>query len=243
MRIAVLSDIHANVEALDAVLAHVASARIETCLVVGDVVGYGADPAGCVERIMRIDAASVAGNHDWAAVGRLGIEAFNESAAAAIRWTASQLGSAHKAYLQDLPLERREAGILMVHSSPRDPAEWPYLADLREVRRAASSVEDPLCVVGHSHVPFVYGRGDGHEVFHRNPGVYPLRAGWRYLVNVGSVGQPRDGDPRSSVGIVDSDARTVELLRIPYPVRDAQAKIRAIAALPDFLAWRLQWGV
>ncbi|MBN1425298.1 metallophosphoesterase family protein [Candidatus Fermentibacteria bacterium] len=241
MTTAVLSDVHGNLEALDAVLAEIASLDIERLLVCGDVVGYGANPTECLDRLLDRHPVMVAGNHDWAAVGKLPTESFSDDAAAAVLWTSSRLDEPHRQALRTLPLEYRDEILLAVHSSPCAPSEWSYLVEIDDVRRAIETSDRPLCFVGHSHVPFVYGRGEGQEVFDRRPGRYPLRPGWRYLVNVGSVGQPRDGDPRASFALLHGESKTVELVRTPYDIRAAQEKIHA-AALPEFLAWRLRWG-
>jgi diadenosine tetraphosphatase ApaH/serine/threonine PP2A family protein phosphatase len=240
--IAVFSDIHGNLEALNSVLGELASRGIRRMMLGGDLVGYGADPVACIERVMEHQPMMVAGNHDWAAIGRIDTGSFNEAAAAAASWTASQLGESHRSLLAALPLEHREDDILLVHASPMSPSEWSYLAEVDDVRHAVEASDRLLCMVGHSHVPFIYGRGDGQEMFDRRPGRHTLKPGWRYLVNVGSVGQPRDGDPRASFAVVDLGSRSVDLVRIRYAVATAQAKIRAVDALPDFLAWRLHWG-
>ena len=242
MKVAVLSDIHGNLEALEAVLAELAPTGIERYLLGGDIVGYGANPAECIERALALNPVMVAGNHDWAAVGRLEIESFNEAAAQAVRWTARQLGAAERELLDTLPLAYREEGMVVVHSSPSNPSEWPYLTDVHDVRQALDASDRWLCMVGHSHVPFIYGQSGDQEMFDRRPGRYALRPEWRYLVNVGSVGQPRDGDPRACCAVVDLEGHELDLVRVVYPVSIAQAKIRAESALPDFLAWRLQWG-
>lgn len=241
MTTAVLSDIHGNLEALDAVLAEIAARDVGRLLVCGDVVGYGANPAECLDRLMALDPVIVAGNHDWAAVGRLPTESFNDDAAAAVLWTSRQLDEPRREVLGALPLEYRDHSLLAVHSSPCAPSEWPYLVEVDDVRRAIEQSDRPLCFVGHSHVPFVYGLGDGLEAFDRRPGRTALRPDWRYLINVGSVGQPRDGDPRASFAVLHGESRSIELVRVVYAVDAAQDKIRA-AALPDFLAWRLRWG-
>ncbi len=242
MRIAVLSDIHGNLQALEAVLEALAPRGIDRYLVAGDVVGYGADPVACVERVRSLGATVVAGNHDRAVTGQLDLATFSHDAAQAARWTARRLGESERSFLSCLPLVYDDEDLLMVHSSPLNPEDWPYLADLSEVRRALAACQRRICFVGHSHVPFVYGRGEG-EAFGRREGRYDLEPSWRYLVNTGSVGQPRDGDPRACCVIVDLGESWLELVRVRYPVEIAQARIRGEEGLPEFLAWRLRWGI
>lgn len=241
MKLAILSDIHANLEALTEVLAQASRLGVDGYLVAGDIVGYGADPVACVEMVQDLNAAVVAGNHDWAAVGKLSVDTFNAAAAEAVRWTSWRLEASHKAYLEGLPLSHRTDDLLMVHATPTDPASWDYLVSVSDLREAARHVGGRLCVVGHSHVPFVYRVTDNEECVWQQPGDYPLEPEATYLVNVGSVGQPRDGDPRACFAVLDTDTQVLTLVRVPYPVEQAQEKILK-AGLPRFLARRLAWG-
>lgn len=244
-RIAVLSDIHSNLEALEAVLAEVRAeaAHVYVC---GDLVGYGADPEAVLERVSGLPLLGmVAGNHDLAAVGRFPVGWFNPLAAAAIRWTAERLTPEARETLRGLePLERaRDA--LLVHGSVVAPAEEYLLPnDAPAAGRSFEREGFRLCFFGHTHVPTVFERGDGGRVVARwvegEPRV-ELREDRRYLLNPGSVGQPRDGDPRAAFLLFDTEARTVEWRRVPYDVATAQRKILA-AGLPAPLADRLGEG-
>ena len=242
MRIGVIADIHVNLEALTAVLNELKKQGIDRLFVVGDLVGYGADPGPCIDLVMNEEPTVVAGNHDWAAVGKADIAAFNEAARIAVLCTTSQLSDAQAAVLADLCLELRQDDVHLVHASPCLPDRWDYLIDLYDARRAISCSDRKICVVGHSHVPFIYARGEEGEMFVDEAGMYAIQPGWRYLVNVGSIGQPRDGNAQSSVVIIDQSEAALHLLRVPYQVERAQAKIRAVPELPEFLAQRLAWG-
>ena len=250
MRLAVLSDIHANREALDAVIDTGRAHGVDAWLCLGDIVGYGADPQACLHRVQELTDAVILGNHDAAAVGLQDLAYFNPYARRAAEWTAEQLDDAERQYLADLPLvlERDEA--LFVHAEPRRAAEWGYVLDLADAQTALMAIAQRFCFVGHSHTPFLCAvpemgasRSDAApragEVELVAAG--PIRPDSRYLANVGSVGQPRDGDPRACFALWDQTADTLELMRCPYDIATAQNKIIA-AGLPPFLAERLAQG-
>ncbi|HSW42676.1 MAG TPA: metallophosphoesterase family protein [Patescibacteria group bacterium] len=239
MRVAVLSDIHANLPALDAVLASLG--EVDAVWQLGDVVGYGPHPDEVVARLREIGATGVRGNHDAAALGVLGVEWFNPAAGRAVDWTARRISPETRAWLADLP-ERIVLGeMTLVHGSPRDPT-WEYVMTTHDARANLDWFGTPYCLHGHTHVPASWRGSDGRmEMLAPSPGsVLPLDER-RLLLNPGSVGQPRDGDPRASALVVDTDARHVTWHRIAYPVAATQADIRA-AGLPDWLADRLARG-
>jgi diadenosine tetraphosphatase ApaH/serine/threonine PP2A family protein phosphatase len=209
---------------------------------VGDIVGYGADPSSCVEIVMAKSPLVVAGNHDWAAVGKGDIDGFNEFARQAVVWTMSQLQPNQREYLAKLELEEQLDDILIVHGSPEAPEKWHYIIDRHDARDALTLFDCRICVVGHSHVPFIFGAGPEDECFFTMPGSYRLLPGWKYVVNTGSVGQPRDGNNHASLFVLDLDTSTIDLVRAPYALEQAQNKIRAVPQLHDFLAQRLAWG-
>lgn len=242
MRYAVLSDVHANLEALEVVLADVAARRPDAVICLGDFVGYGPDPVACVEHLRGGLAASVVGNHDLAAVGRTDVDAFNPYARAAVLWTREVLTDAVRAFLAELPAQVRRPAFLAVHGSPRDPTD-EYLFDAATARASFQSVEFGLALVGHTHVPGVFV-DDGDRVTARPlPAgeILELRPTHRYIINVGSVGQPRDGDPRAAYLWLDEGNLRAELIRLPYPFERTQEKMRA-AGLPEVLAERLAVG-
>ncbi len=243
MRYVIFSDVHANLEALERVLAHAARAQPDAYVCLGDVVGYGPNPNECVARVRDLGAGTVAGNHDRAAVGAVDLGRFSPVARAAIEWTQGALDPAARAWLAALPLRRDVGGCLAVHGSPRDPIE-EYLLDLPGALANFAAEPFACCFVGHTHVPGAFalepdGRVGATEL---PPGsAVRLRPEVRYLINVGSVGQPRDGDPRASYLVFDDRAATVTLRRVPYALEKTQAKIAAVA-LPPLLAERLAIG-
>jgi diadenosine tetraphosphatase ApaH/serine/threonine PP2A family protein phosphatase len=245
-RIAVLSDVHSNLEALEAVLAEAPSLQADRYYLCGDLVGYGADPEEVLGRLLELPLLGmVAGNHDLAAVDRFPLGWFNPVAEAALRWTASQLTPAHLETLRALePLERtRDA--LLVHGSVVSPADEYLLPN--DVPAAGRSFERDRFRVGffgHTHVPTVFETEDDGRVAGRWVEGEPrleLGPNRRYLLNPGSVGQPRDGDPRASFLVYDTDACSVEWHRVGYDVAAAQRKILD-AGLPSMLAERLSEG-
>lgn len=242
MRYAVLSDVHANLEALEVVLADVAARAPDAVICLGDFVGYGPDPVACVERLRPHLAGAVVGNHDRAALDRLDISMFNPYARAALLWTREQLSGDVRAYLDGLPETLRRPAFLAVHGSPRDPVE-EYIIDVATARASFAAAEFHLCLVGHTHVPGVFVT-DGHQVA-AAPLVpeesLSLHAGTRYIVNVGSVGQPRDGDPRAAYLWLDEGASVATLVRLSYPLEKTQEKMLGVG-LPPVLAERLEYG-
>ena len=244
MRYLVLSDIHGNVHALDAVL----EAAVATCdhvLVLGDLVGYGADPNGVIDRIRALDPlAVIRGNHDKVAAGVEPADDFNAMARQAAQWTAAALTAANREYLRTLPAGPTSIGdrFEICHGSPAD--EDQYIFDAGDAAVAFEAVQRPLCLFGHTHLPVVFVR-DRRGLHGLVPGpessVLEVEPDSLYLVNPGSVGQPRDGDPRAAFGVVDDEAGFVEIRRVEYRVDLAQAAIHA-AGLPAALAHRLAAG-
>ncbi|HEY3064603.1 MAG TPA: metallophosphoesterase family protein [Methylomirabilota bacterium] len=240
MRYAVLSDVHGNLEALEAVLAD-AAAHADAVVCLGDVVGYGADPIPCVERLAERAQAVVAGNHEHGVTGQMSLAWFNQYARAAAEWTREQLDDDHRDWLAALPLTASVGDATLVHASPRHPEEWDYLVSAEDGYAAFDAFETRVCFVGHSHLPGVWSLGSaGREHEGGNVDV-TLEAGRRYLVNVGSVGQPRDRDVRAAYAVWDADGRRIQIRRVAYDVNVARAKIAA-AGLPRFLADRLAAG-
>jgi predicted phosphodiesterase len=245
VRYLILSDIHANLDALEAVLAH-ATGAWEQVLVLGDLVGYGAEPNQVMDRVHELKpAAVIRGNHDKAACGIDDGSQFNHVARLAATWTGEQLTDANRDYLRNLPMGPLAIDPLLeiCHGSPFD--EDHYIFDGVDARHALETATRPLCLFGHTHLPVMFRvLGDTFEGSALNPDVetaLPLDPNGQYLVNVGSVGQPRDGDPRAAYGILDEGARELHLRRVVYPVENAQRKILA-AGLPASLANRLALG-
>jgi diadenosine tetraphosphatase ApaH/serine/threonine PP2A family protein phosphatase len=243
MRYLILSDIHANLEALEAVLA--AEPAPDATLVLGDLVGYGADPNAVIDRLRALQATTfIRGNHDKVGAGIDSVRSFNHLARHAIEWTSATLTAERTAWLAALPRGPMIVDDLVeiCHGSPFD--EDVYIFDELDARRALVVSRRPLCLFGHTHVPAAFSFDDTFEAMplRRDPAFELTLAGEvRYLVNCGAVGQPRDGDWRAAFGVLDTGNRTLTLRRVPYDVAAAQAKI-VNAGLPDVLAHRLAVG-
>lgn len=243
MRLAVLSDIHSNLAALDAVLEDLdRQPSVAETWVCGDIVGYGPQPNEVIGRLVEGDMRAVMGNHDGAAIGVVDVTWFNDAAAAAIVWTAGELTTDARAFLGGLR-DRRVAGELTaVHGSPRDPT-WEYIVSPEVAAANLDAFATRICLFGHTHIPAVYGAADDGEVgeIDVTPGaVVPLPPG-RVMLNPGSVGQPRDRNPDSSYLIVDLEAATAEFRRVPYDIARTQALMHE-RRLPAWLAERLSHG-
>lgn len=244
MRCLILSDVHANIDALDAVLADAARHGDLRVLMLGDLVGYGAEPNAVIDRLLSLPiVGAVRGNHDRAAIGQDDAESFNEVARASAALTSRVLTPASRAFLESLP-----AGPLIVspmteicHGTPFD--EDAYIFDEMDAVYTLRAATRPVCLFGHTHAPFgARLRGEDLELVDASAGsTIAVAADMRLIVNVGSVGQPRDGDPRAGYGVLDEDAGTITCFRVEYPVERAQARIRE-AGLPEALARRLALG-
>jgi diadenosine tetraphosphatase ApaH/serine/threonine PP2A family protein phosphatase len=246
VRYLILSDIHANLDALDAVLAAAPRDTWDRVIVLGDLVGYGADPNAVVDRVRALDPlAVIRGNHDKACCGIEDASNFNHVARIAASWTEDHLTPENREYLRDLP-----AGPVVIddrveicHGSPFD--EDHYIFDAEDARRALEAGDRQLCLFGHTHLPVVFRRAgnmyDGFLPEGDADTTLTLQDGVRYVINPGSVGQPRDGDPRAGFAIYDTDGPTLTLRRVPYAVDAAQRRILG-AGLPASLANRLAVG-
>jgi predicted phosphodiesterase len=246
MRYLVLTDIHANLEAMEACLADATSRGYDQTLVLGDLVGYCADPNAVVERVQALNpTAMVRGNHDKVASGLEQPDGFNTVARKAAHWTYEVLTPANREWLAALPHGPVVVDDLVeiCHGSPFD--EDAYIFDELDAVRALKTSQRLLCLFGHTHWPIVFELADGRVDTigspESSPGQVVLRSGSKYLVNPGSVGQPRDGDPRAAYGLVDTTAMSVDLYRVDYPIETTQAKVIKVG-LPDVLAQRLAVG-
>ena len=240
MLIGLVSDIHANLPALEAVLRDMG--EVERTLCLGDFVGYGPWPNECVAVLRERGTRAIAGNHDLAAVGVLSTEDFNPDAARAAAWTADQLSPETRKYLESLPPLDEVDGITLAHGSPREPV-WEYLLSTDAAAISFSQFSTALCIVGHSHVPcvFVAHPEQGAVGAYADPGTQLTLSGIRAIVNPGSVGQPRDRDPRAAYALYDSETASIEWRRVEYDVEVTQRHILD-AGLPRYLADRLSRG-
>ncbi|MBL8701885.1 MAG: metallophosphoesterase family protein [Alphaproteobacteria bacterium] len=245
MRIALMSDIHANREAFTACLAHAQALAPDRFVFLGDYVGYGGDPGWVVETLMAMverGAIALRGNHDAAIAD--GTNHMNDSAAAAIDWTRAQLGAPAREFLARLPMTVEEDGRLYVHGEGSAPERWRYVEDAADAWRSLGATQAAVTVVGHVHVPAVYGLTATNKVtsFRPTGGVaVPLLRQRRWLAVLGSVGQPRDRDPAASYAMLDVARAELTFHRVPYDIEAAAARIRA-AGLPESLAARLFAG-
>jgi predicted phosphodiesterase len=240
LRYAILSDIHANLHALEAVLEDLHGQEIHRYCCLGDVVGYGAFPNECVKVVRDLGAVTVAGNHDFAVLGKISIEHFNAYARAATLWTRETLAAGSLEYLHAIPLVQELDGITLVHGSLYSPELFDYVQTSYEAYLSLSKVKGKVCFIGHSHIPIAFTQNPyitysvGKEL--------PIPTGGKILVNVGSVGQPRDQNPRASYAIYDEGFAKVWIRRIPYDVEGAIEAIRH-KGLPIALGERLRMGV
>ncbi len=240
-KIAILGDIHANLDALNVVLADCREQGVEEFLCTGDVVGYNACPHECIEIIRDIGCPVMMGNHDYyVGCEKLNLNDFNPNAAAVVRWTREQLSEEDLDWLRALPFTRTAKGVTLVHATNDRPALFGYVFDNLQADANFTAQKTPLSFHGHTHCPMIYEKSM-QGVFRIDPQDFKLQMGRKYFINVGSVGQPRDGDPRATYVIYDSVAKTVTFRRLPYDIAAAQARIRA-AGLPERLAERLAEG-
>ncbi len=243
MRYAIIADIHANLAAFTAVLEDIEHrGGVDEVWCLGDIVGYGPDPHQCLELLRQYNHVSVAGNHDWAAAGKIDTADFNPDAAAASHWTAQQLSPEDIQHLESLPLVIEKDDFTLVHGSPREPI-WEYVLSTSLARENFTFFQSNYCLVGHSHVPLVFKDEDGSCSLNRLSTDIGLALGKsRLIINPGSVGQPRDSDPRASYAIYDSETRLVKLYRIPYDIGATQDKMMQ-NGLPIRLVLRLNHGM
>jgi predicted phosphodiesterase len=241
MRLAFISDVHSNLQALEACLARIEQTGYDAIVCLGDTVGYGPDPNECTEIVREKATLCLAGNHDHAAVGFLDTSYFNEYARHAIQWTSSVLKTEHAEFLKGLEILTEKWDHLFCHSTPFQPEMWNYIFTTEEARLNFAFFEQYACFIGHSHQPFIVGlTHEGEIEVHSEPQA-ELRADWRYLINVGSVGQPRDGNPDSCIAFYDTERRHIRLERVPYDIPKVQERMVRIGLHP-FLVERLAYG-
>lgn len=239
LKCAILGDIHGNLEALEAVLEDAKEFGVNSYICVGDIVGYNANPAECIDRIRAMDFTCVKGNHDHYCSHDESLDDFHPLAADVIDWTRHQLSETDISYLEDLKYSRIISGFTIVHSTLDMPDKWGYVFDNLEADANFNYQSTSLCFHGHTHIPVVYEKKG--RVTKCALGKVSIGLGTKYFINVGSVGQPRDGNPLAAYAIYDMKAKTVELRRVPYDIETVKKKILA-AGLPERLASRLDMG-
>ncbi len=239
MRTLIVSDIHGNLVALHAVLDDAAGGGgFQQTWCLGDIVGYGPEPVACVDQLRELNAVAILGNHDAGAIGAIGLERFNDLAAWACQWTTGQLTPEARRFLESLPLTVTEVPFTLVHGAPRAPL-WEYLLSASQAVAAWQAVATSAVLVGHSHLPFFFHDGAAPQRANDTT-VVPITDG-RLVTNPGSVGQPRDGDPRAAYAVYDDDEGVVEMRRVGYDVTVTQRRMRELG-LPEPLAARLARG-
>jgi diadenosine tetraphosphatase ApaH/serine/threonine PP2A family protein phosphatase len=236
---AVVGDIHANLHALNAVLDDISGAGADRLLCVGDIVGYGAYPRECIDRVREVGVVAVAGNHDWGVIGKVDIRYFNADARDSIEWTRAQMSDDHRQYLESLKLQTVTDDTTIVHSSLFAPDYFDYITTLYDVELSFKHQNTTVCFVGHSHVPVMFVDTAPPECFLQPE--FQIPDGRKALINVGSVGQPRDFVSRASYSLYDSDERTVCMRRVDYDCQGASQDILN-AGLPTTNATRLLLG-
>ena len=233
MRVAILSDIHGNLPALEVVLKEAEGLKVDAMYCLGDTVGYGPFPDECLDIVHEKCRVVLKGNHDSGLIGETSLDDFNQHGVKAILWSQKRVRKENWEYIRSLPLFTVEDGLTLAHSSPRQPSAWNYILTLRAAQDNFASFSTDLCFIGHTHVPVIIGEDSSVNNFRREG---------RFIINVGSVGQPRDGNPQAAFGLFDTELRNYSLIRVAYDI-DKTAKSMLDAGLPEFLARRLYQGV
>ncbi|MBU1999216.1 MAG: metallophosphoesterase family protein [Candidatus Omnitrophota bacterium] len=242
MRYGIFSDIHSNLEGLTSVIQAYQKEGIGQYICIGDLVGYAADPNECVSLVKELEAVTVAGNHDWASVGLLSSGNFNFAAQEAVIYTQEKLNPESKEYLKSLQLVYKNQDFILAHGTLANPEYFNYMLDRDAARSTFKLMEGKVIFVGHSHVPGFFNQNPAGDIAYQEADKLDLSQAGKYIVNVGSVGQPRDGDPRACYCIYDSERMIVEIKRASYDIEKARDKIIQ-ADLPSYLGQRLLCGV
>ena len=241
MRWAIFSDIHANKQAAEAVIKAYKSEGIDSYLCLGDIVGYGADPTECIRLVKHSCDIVLAGNHDWAAAGLFSSEYFNTWARQAVVWTQSKISPAEREFLASLRLVYNDHNLASVHGELTCPGRFDYITDCFQASNTFALMRQSICFIGHTHQAGIFVQDNQAGVYYQKETSVKLRPGLRYIVDVGSVGQPRDGNNKASFCIYDTERQEVLLKRVSYDIVSAQKKIVS-CGLPHFLASRLFEG-
>jgi predicted phosphodiesterase len=243
MRFAFVSDIHGNLEALEAVFKDIEGQDVDEVICLGDIVGYGANPNECADLVRQKCTYILLGNHDAAAVNLLATHHFNSHAKIAIEWTAANLNNDVRSFLLSLPLVLTRETLTLVHSTPYEPNMWYYITSLEEAAFNFQYFDTQVCLVGHTHIPIIIVLDGKKEVYVHQASQINLHGmdESRVLINVGSVGQPRDRNPDSCYAVLDTTLGDFFYRRVPYNIEKAQAKMKKIK-MPEFLINRLIEG-
>jgi predicted phosphodiesterase len=242
MRYGIFSDVHANLEALEAVIEAYRLESVDQFLCVGDIVGYAANPRECIEKTRALCAFIVAGNHDWGSVDLFPVDYFNSLARQAIFWTKNNLDEKSRHFLGVLKLVYKNPDLTLVHGTLDAPQDFNYMTDDFTASKTLQLQETDACFVGHSHIAGVFTRDSRGYLSYAQDDSISIKSGHKYIINVGSIGQPRDGNPKAAYCIYDTDKKSVEIKRVGYDIQAAREKIIK-AGLPQFLADRLLSGM
>lgn len=241
MKLGFFSDVHGNLEALEAVLADCAAEKLEKLFFLGDAVGYGPSPNECVRLVAEAAEVSLMGNHDYAALGLLELDLFNHYAKQTLDWTRRVLDERAQEILSGFQLDHRVADCYLVHASPHEPLNWDYVLTLEDAEHCFPFFREPACLIGHTHRPaLVKKTGAQPCTLLADTGV-KIEGGSRYLINIGSVGQPRDGNPKASYLVYDTERHQATLKRVAYDFQKVQQKM-AEFQVPTFLIERIATG-
>jgi diadenosine tetraphosphatase ApaH/serine/threonine PP2A family protein phosphatase len=241
MKYGFFSDVHANLEALKACIIDFRGEKLDKVFFLGDAVGYGPYPDECVKLIGEVAEVKLMGNHDYAALGLMETDYFNQYAAESMGWTKSSISRRTIEIMSDFELQHQLGDILLVHASPREPELWHYILDMEDATESFNFFTQKICMVGHTHRPYVVYKDKSSETVLSKQTEETLEEERRYLVNIGSVGQPRDGDPRSCYLIYDTELGTIKHKRVAYNIKATQKDMAKIG-LPEYLIERLAVG-
>lgn len=241
MKYGFFSDVHANLEALKACIIDFRAEKLDKVFFIGDAVGYGPYPDECVKLINDIAEIKLMGNHDYAALGLMETDFFNQYAAESMGWTKSSISRKTIEIMSDFELLYVMDNMLLVHSSPREPELWHYILDMDDATESFDYFKEKICLLGHTHRPYIVYKENTGETLLSKQAEEIVADGRRYLVNIGSVGQPRDGDPRSCYLIFDTEAGSIKHKRVSYNIKATQKDMAKIG-LPEYLIERLAVG-
>lgn len=241
MRYGIFSDIHSNLEAFDAVISAYKKEGIDKYFCAGDVVGYAASPKESIEKMKALSAAVVAGNHDWASVNLFPLDYFNDLAKDAIAWTQRNLDDKSKYFLGSLRLTYKNDDFILVHGTLDNPEDFNYMTDGYIAERTFGLLETNLCFIGHTHIAGVFIKREDSALHYTNEGSFKIKKENKYIINVGSVGQPRDKNPQAAYCVYDADSGEIQIKRVSYDIETTRKKIIG-AGLPKALGERLLTG-
>lgn len=241
MRYGFFSDVHANLEALEAVAEDFQAQKLDQVFFLGDAVGYGASPNECLELIRKLSSKNLMGNHDYAALGLMDTDYFNQYARESVEWTKTILQNGSHEIMASFYLTYKFDNLHVVHATPKEPEAWHYILNLSEAEENFNYFTKKVCLIGHSHRPVIIKKYQDRHCFIHGDSQVTLEDGFRYLINIGSVGQPRDGNPDACYLIYTTETQQMQLRRVPYDVKKAQKKMKKVG-LSSYLAERLALG-